>query len=205
MKLVSIFSSSSVIVATIIGSILLLLVVVSAVEYDKSTCNPGPHDVSNPSPEPDEVSPDLWYFQIPTTVNDDDNDGNDDNDNGMIIIEINRKWAPIGVDRFYSLVKDNYYNCAAFYRVVPDFIIQWGIASSSNETEKWGTNIQDDPSVPSISNTIGTVSYAKSGPNTRTTQIFVNYGDNSYLDNQGFVPFGKVKRYGYSNKHKDWY
>ena len=198
MKLNIIYSSSFVVAAIGIGIILLLVisydnvaVLVSAAEYDKSACDPGPHDVSNPSPEADEVSPDLWYFQIPTTVINDGIDNDDDND-GMIIIEVNRTWAPIGADRFYSLVKDNYYNCAAFFRVVPNFIIQWGVASSSEESSKWSTQIQDDPVLSTISNTVGTVSFATAGPNTRTTQIFVNYADNSFLDIQGFVPFGKV-------------
>ncbi|OEU10883.1 cyclophilin-like protein, partial [Fragilariopsis cylindrus CCMP1102] len=112
---------------------------------------------------------------------------------GMVTILVNRTWAPIGADRFYSLVKDNYYNCAAFFRVIPDFIIQWGIASNPEETEKWSTSIDDDPTQSGISNIVGTVTFAKtSAPNSRTTQIFVNYVDNSFLDNQGFVPFGKV-------------
>jgi peptidyl-prolyl cis-trans isomerase A (cyclophilin A) len=193
MKL-SMISSSFVLIAIAIGSIVQLVsTAVVAVEYDKSTCDPGPHNIPNPSIEGDiiSVSPDLWYFQIPTTVINDGIDIDDDND-GMIIIEVNRTWAPIGADRFYSLVKDNYYNCAAFFRVVPNFIIQWGVASSSEESSKWSTQIQDDPVLSTISNTVGTVSFATAGPNTRTTQIFVNYADNSFLDIQGFVPFGKV-------------
>jgi len=70
--------------------------------------------------------------------------------------------------------------------------VQWGIASNPTETEKWKTPIQDDPVLESISNTMGMVSYAKTGPNSRTRQIFVNTVDNTFLDAQGFTPFGKV-------------
>jgi len=165
--------------------------VITAQSYDKNTCNPGPHDIPNPSPEPDTQSPDIWYYQIPTTtVVGNDDDGNDDDDDGMIMLEVHRAWAPIGADRFYSLVQDNYYDCAAFFRIVPNFIIQWGIASNPLETSKWQTDIQDDPVLES--NTVGMVSFAMAGPNTRTTQIFVNTEDNLGLDGQGFAPFAKV-------------
>ena len=191
--------------------------------YDKNACEPGPHNVPNPSPEPDAQAPDLFYFKIPTTattvnvnnVNDVNVLNDDDNNDGLIIFEVNRTWAPIGVDRFYSLAKDNYYDCAAFFRVVPNFIVQWGIASSPQETAKWNTNIPDEGQdnededneynesedittatrtsrIISISNTVGTVSFASAGPGTRTTQIFVNTADNSRLDDMGFAPFAKV-------------
>lgn len=153
--------------------------------YNKNTCDPGPHDVPNPSPEPDTQAPDHFYFQIPTTVHPDLDD-----DAGLIIFEVNRTWAPIGVDRFYSLTKDNYYDCAAFFRVVPNFVVQLGIASIPEETEKWNTNIADDPVLES--NTVGMVSFATAGPGTRTTQIFINTVDNVGLDKQGFAPFAKV-------------
>jgi len=161
--------------------------------YDKNTCLPGPHDLPNPSPEPDAPSPDIWYYQIPTTVvapviNSDSVESSD----GMVLFEVHRAWSPLGADRFYALVQDNYYNCAAFFRIVPNFIVQWGIASNPTETNKWNTNIEDDPLVAGLSNTVGMVSFAMAGPNTRTTQIFVNTADNAFLDSQGFTPFAKV-------------
>jgi len=163
-------------------------VVAAAGEYNKNSCYSGEHTILNPSPDPDTISPEIWYFHIPTTVT-----GNGINIVGdMIVIEIHREWSPLGADRVYSLVKDNYYDCAAFFRVVPGFMVQWGIASNPTETEKWKTPIQDDPVLESISNTMGMVSYAKTGPNSRTRQIFVNTVDNTFLDAQGFTPFGKV-------------
>jgi len=167
-------------------------VVAAAGEYNKNSCYSGEHTILNPSPDPDTKSPEIWYFHIPTTVTGNGINIVGDNGNNMIVIEIHREWSPLGADRVYSLVKDNYYDCAAFFRVVPGFMVQWGIASNPDETEKWKTPIQDDPVLESISNTMGTVSYAKTGPNSRTRQIFVNTVDNTFLDAQGFTPFGKV-------------
>jgi len=167
-------------------------VVAAAGEYNKNSCYSGEHTILNPSPDPDTISPEIWYFHIPTTVTGNGINIVGDNGNNMIVIEIHREWSPLGADRIYSLVKDNYYDCAAFFRVVPGFMVQWGIASNPTETEKWKTPIQDDPVLESISNTMGMVSYAKTGPNSRTRQIFVNTVDNTFLDAQGFTPFGKV-------------
>ena len=108
-----------------------------------------------------------------------------------MVLEVNRSWAPIGADRFYALVNDRYYDDAAFFRVVPSFVVQWGIAALPEETKKWDEPIQDDPVL--VSNLPGTVTYAAtSQPNSRTTQIFINYVDNSALDSQGFAPFARV-------------
>lgn len=107
-----------------------------------------------------------------------------------IVLEVNRTWAPIGADHFYSLIKDQYYDCGAFFRVVPDFVVQYGIAASPNETAKWDTAIVDDPVL--VSNLPWTVTYATAGPDTRTTQLFINYIDNSRLDVDGFSPFGII-------------
>ncbi|VEU35927.1 unnamed protein product [Pseudo-nitzschia multistriata] len=148
--------------------------------YDKNACQPGSHDVPNPYPAADLVAPDHFYVKMPSTVSD-----------GIpIIFEVNRTWSPFGADRFFALAKDNYFDCAAFFRVIPSFVVQWGIASDPVETVKWGTAIPDDPVMES--NTKGMVSFATSGPGTRTTQIFVNTADNSFLDTQGFSPFARV-------------
>jgi len=108
-----------------------------------------------------------------------------------IVIEVTRSLAPLGVDRFYALVQDGFYNQSALFRVVPGFVLQFGISGSSDQNEKWLHNeIKDDPVVGS--NTRGTISFATGGPDTRTTQLFINYGDNSRLDSMGFAPFGEV-------------
>lgn len=109
---------------------------------------------------------------------------------GRILLEVTRAWAPLGVDRFYALLQDGFYNEAAFFRVVPGFVLQFGIASTPEANERWSTPIQDDPVVES--NLRGTITYATAGPNTRTTQLFINYVDNPNLDPQGFAPFGRV-------------
>merc|ERR1711936_108629 len=108
-----------------------------------------------------------------------------------ISIQVNRTLAPLGSDRFYQLVQDGFSNQSAFFRVVPGFVLQFGISGNSTLNEKWLHNeITDDPVVGS--NTRGTISFATAGPNTRTTQLFINYEDNSRLDNMGFAPFGEV-------------
>lgn len=111
---------------------------------------------------------------------------------GEIIIDITRSWAPLGADRFYQLVKDGYYKEVAFFRVIKGFMAQAGIHGDPEMNTKWRTNrIEDDP--VKQSNTRGMVSFAMGGPNTRTTQFFINYRDNSNLDSMGFAPFGKVR------------
>merc|ERR1719209_560200 len=108
-----------------------------------------------------------------------------------IVIEVTRSLAPLGADRFYALVQDGFYDQSALFRVVPGFVLQLGISGNSTLNEKWlHSEITDDPVVGS--NTRGTISYATAGPNTRTTQLFINYEDNSRLDNMGFAPFGEV-------------
>ncbi len=107
-----------------------------------------------------------------------------------ITMEVRRDWAPKGVDRFFALLQDHYYDNAGFFRVVPDFVIQWGIAASPQETSKWDVPITDDPVV--MSNLAWTVSYATAGPDTRTSEIFINLKNNSGLDSQGFAPFARV-------------
>lgn len=111
---------------------------------------------------------------------------------GDILIEVHRAWAPQGADRFYNLVQHGFYAECRFFRVVAEFMAQIGIHGDPAVTRAWmRANLLDDP--VKQSNTRGFVTYAKSAaPNSRTTQIFINYGDNSSLDRQGFAPFGKV-------------
>ncbi len=113
---------------------------------------------------------------------------------GDFVIEVHRDWSPNGADRFYSLVKDRFYDNVRFFRVIRSprpFMAQFGISGSPSVSAKWrDANIPDDP--VKEHNTRGMVSFATAGPNTRTTQVFINYDDNSRLDASGFSPFGKV-------------
>ena len=109
---------------------------------------------------------------------------------GLVIINVSTSLAPLGAAHLRSLVEDHFYDGAAFFRVVPKFVVQFGIAGTPAENKKWQTAIVDDPVVGS--NVEGTVTYATAGPNTRTTQLFINLGDNQRLDAQGFAPFGRV-------------
>jgi peptidyl-prolyl cis-trans isomerase A (cyclophilin A) len=110
---------------------------------------------------------------------------------GVFVIEVTRAWAPLGADRFYNLVKNGYYNDVRFFRVIPGFMVQFGINGDPAVNRVWQpARIQDDP--VKESNTRGMVTFAHAGPNTRTTQVFINFGNNASLDRQGFPPFGRV-------------
>lgn len=110
---------------------------------------------------------------------------------GDFFIEVHRDWAPIGADRFYNLVRSGFFDDSRFYRVREGFIAQFGIPGNPDITEVWqDITIPDDP--VKQSNTRGTIAYAMTGPDTRTTQLYINYDDNSRLDEQGFAPIGRV-------------
>jgi peptidyl-prolyl cis-trans isomerase A (cyclophilin A) len=110
---------------------------------------------------------------------------------GRVVIEVTRSLAPNGADRFYNLVRSGYFTDIAFFRVIPGFMCQFGIDGDPAVSAKWrDANLNDDP--VKGSNTRGTITFATAGPNTRTTQLFINFGDNANLDGQGFAPFGKV-------------
>ncbi len=110
---------------------------------------------------------------------------------GTFRIEAHRAWAPKGADRFYNLVKSGFYDGVIFFRVVPRFVVQFGISPYPSVSTAWqNATIPDDP--PRVHNTAGTVTFAAAGPNTRTTQVFINLGNNSNLDQSGFAPFGAV-------------
>ena len=115
-----------------------------------------------------------------------------DTSKGPVVIEVHRDWAPLGADHFYELVKSGYYDGARFFRVLPGFMAQFGVAADPKVTAKWkNANLQDEP--VKQSNTRGMVTYAKSSlPNSRTTQLFINTGNNARLDSDGFSPFGQV-------------
>ena len=115
-----------------------------------------------------------------------------DTTKGAIVIDVRRDWAPHGADRFYELVQNGYYTDVAFFRVVSGFMAQVGISGDPVVNAEWREKRIPDDAVKA-SNTRGTVTFATSGPNSRTTQFFLNFTDNSRLDGMGFAPFGKVK------------
>ena len=125
-----------------------------------------------------EKAPETFQAQFDTTK-------------GKFTVEVTRSLAPNGADRFYNLVKSGYFADNGFFRVVPGFMVQFGIHGDPAVSAKWrAANISDDP--VKGSNTRGTITFATAGPNTRTTQLFINFGNNVFLDGQGFSPFGKV-------------
>lgn len=110
---------------------------------------------------------------------------------GYFTVEVTRAWAPIGADRFYNLCLHHFYDGASLFRVVPGFVVQFGLSASPNISKAWANaNIKDDP--VSQSNDRGYITFATAGPNTRTTQVFINLVNNGRLDGMGFAAFGKV-------------
>ena len=110
---------------------------------------------------------------------------------GDFVIAVHRAWAPLGADRFYNLVRSGYYDGVRFFRVLPGFMAQFGIHGDTAVTTAWRERrIADDP--VRRTNLRGMVTFATAGPGTRTTQIFINYGNNDRLDAMGFAPFGQV-------------
>jgi peptidyl-prolyl cis-trans isomerase A (cyclophilin A) len=110
---------------------------------------------------------------------------------GDIVIDVTRAWAPNGVDRFYALVKSGFFDGCRFFRVVEDFMAQFGVNGDPKVNSQWNNSkIPDDP--VKQSNKRGYVTFAFVDANSRTTQVFINFADNSYLDESGFAPFGKV-------------
>lgn len=134
-------------------------------------------------PPPKEVeskpAPDVYQVKLETS-------------DGDVIIEVNRDWAPRGADRFYTLVKIGFYDNCRFFRVIDGFMAQCGMNGDPRVMADWdNANIKDDP--VKQSNLRGFVTFAKTGmPNSRSTQFFINYRDNSNLDRDGFAPFGRV-------------
>ena len=123
-------------------------------------------------------APDVYEVKFVTTA-------------GDFGIKVTRAWAPNGADRFYNLILHHFYDGAAFFRVLPGFMAQFGLSAYPEVSRAWDkANINDDPVVQS--NHRGFITYAMAGPNTRTTQVFINYGNNERLDKDGFAPFGVV-------------
>ena len=170
----------------------IVVVVIGVILYQRSRQAPKPVEApqeaakATPAGSPSllqpasltEKAPDVYWAKFDTTK-------------GTFVIKVTRDWAPLGADRFYNLVKNGFFNNASFFRVIPGFIVQFGISADPKVSEVWhDADIQDDP--VKQSNTAGTVTFATAGPDTRTTQIFINLADNRSLDAQGFSPFGTV-------------
>lgn len=123
-------------------------------------------------------APDVYKVKFTTTK-------------GDFIVEVHRDWAPNGADRFYNLVNNGFFDDNAFFRVVKGFMVQFGVTGDPKVNAAWiQASIPDDP--VKQSNKPGMITFATAGPNTRTTQVFINYNDNANLDGQGFSPFGYV-------------
>src|SRR6267154_665468 len=122
-------------------------------------------------------SPDIYKAQFTTTK-------------GDFIVEVHRDWAPVGADRFYNLVKNGFFNDAAFFRVMPGFMVQFGLNAKPAVNKAWdNASIKDDP--VKVGNQRAYLSFAaRPVPNSRTTQVFINFKENSFLDTQGFASFG---------------
>ena len=114
-----------------------------------------------------------------------------DTSKGAFVVQVNRDWAPNGADRFYNLVKNGFFDNTRFFRVISGFMVQFGINGDPKLSPAWrNAKIPDD--AVKQSNKRGYITFATSGPNSRTTQVFVNFKDNAGLDGQGFAPFGQI-------------
>jgi len=142
----------------------------------QSTAAPDFHNPADPGFA--QQAPDSFRVRLATTK-------------GAIVVAVKRMWAPHGVDRFYNLVRSGYYDGVRFFRVIPGFMAQFGLHGDTAVTAAWRERrIADDP--VRRSNQRGMLTFATAGPGTRTTQLFINYRDNSRLDSDGFAPFGEV-------------
>lgn len=154
----------------------------AAEERAQSAQQPAPPPPVVPTPEEKKAEPpkaDANIFRVRFETS-----------KGPFVVEVHRDWAPIGAQRFEELVKTGYYNGARFFRVVPNFIVQFGLAADPAMTKKWDRPIKDDPVLQT--NRTGSLVFATAGPGTRTTQLFINLRSNQSLDSQGFAPFGMV-------------
>ncbi|HUW62842.1 MAG TPA: peptidylprolyl isomerase [Candidatus Bathyarchaeia archaeon] len=140
----------------------------------------GEKEKSVKEPAPSDTKPDANVFKVKFETS-----------GGDFVVEVHRDWAPIGAQRFEELVKANYYDGNRFFRVLPGFVVQFGLNGDPKVAAEWEKKrIKDDP--VKETNAPGTITYATGGPNTRTAQLFINLENNARLDPLGFSPFGKV-------------
>jgi len=151
-----------------------ILATLAAGAFVASSCGGKPDAPATPAGPP----PDSFRVAFETT-------------RGPFVVDVIRAWAPLGADRFYELVTQQFFDDDAFFRVVPGFVAQWGVNDTPKLNDLWDAKtIVDDPR--EVKNTRGTLSFAMDGPNTRTHQVFINLRDNPHLDKDGFAPFGRV-------------
>lgn len=144
-------------------------------EAPKEKAEALPPPVEEPAPQP---VPEKYRAKFVTTK-------------GEFVVEVTSAQAPLAAERFFRLLEEDYYSGCPLYRVRPGFVVQWGISDSPRKTAKWNQEYMPDEPVK-VSNTRGAVSFAASGKDSRTMQVFVNLGNNAPLDKQGFSPFGRV-------------
>jgi peptidyl-prolyl cis-trans isomerase A (cyclophilin A) len=133
-----------------------------------------------------ETAPDNYTVKIKTTK-------------GVMLLDVHREWAPLAADRFYNLVKIGFYEDVSVFRVIVRFVAQFGVHGDPAISGVWkDASIPDDP--PTRTNAEGTVTFAMAGPNSRTTQVFINLWDNKRLDDMGFAPFGELRDMKVANK-----
>ena len=155
----------------------LLIALVSALAVATLAVPVSAQNLSNPAALREQAPP-VYKAKFDTTK-------------GVFVIEVQRDWAPNGADRFYNLVKNGFYDNVRFFRVISGFMVQFGIHGDPKVSAPWReAQLKDDP--VKQSNKRGYITYAMAGPNTRTSQVFINFGDNASLDSQGFSPFGRV-------------
>jgi cyclophilin family peptidyl-prolyl cis-trans isomerase len=155
----------------------LLIALVSALAVATLAVPASAQNLSNPAALREQAPP-VYKAKFDTTK-------------GVFVIEVQRDWAPNGADRFYNLVKNGFYDNVRFFRVISGFMVQFGIHGDPKVSAPWReAQLKDDP--VKQSNKRGYITYAMAGPNTRTSQVFINFGDNASLDSQGFSPFGRV-------------
>lgn len=136
--------------------------------------------------DPKLLDPDAAKAQAPATYR-----VKFDTTKGPFTIEVVREWAPLGADRFYNLVELGFFDDIAFFRAIDGFMVQFGLHGQPEVTRAWkAADLRDDPRTQP--NKKGTISFANRGPNTRSTQVFINFNDNVPLDSMGFAPFGRV-------------
>ena len=155
----------------------LLIALVSALAVATLAVSASAQNLSNPAALREQAPP-VYKAKFDTTK-------------GVFVIEVQRDWAPNGADRFYNLVKNGFYDNVRFFRVISGFMVQFGIHGDPKVSAPWReAQLKDDP--VKQSNKRGYITYAMAGPNTRTSQVFINFGENGNLDSQGFPPFGRV-------------
>lgn len=163
------------------AAVLLLVCTVSALSCSREAPPPPrepQHETATPAPPAAPQAPDSFLAALTTS-------------RGPVTLVVHRAWAPQGADRFYALVHSGFYDRARFFRVVRGFVVQFGLPADPEPTRSWSSQpIPDDP--VRHPNRRGTVAFASAGPNTRTTQVFINLADNVRLDALGFSPIGQV-------------